>query len=87
MPIYSAIHKAPISTGSFQSLKTAATTIDATNTQIPFGQIDVYLNNDSAVAITIVFNAISDATALAEANAFRTFNLPEKFNGSSRMRW
>jgi len=76
MPIYSAIHKAPISTGDFQPLKTAATTIDASNTQLPCGQVDAYFYNESGVNITMVFNATSTATAAAENSAFRTFNLP-----------
>lgn len=76
MPIYSAIHKAPVSSGDFQALKTAAATIDASNTQLPCGQVDAYFANDSAVSITIVFNATSIATAAAENTAFRTLNLP-----------
>jgi hypothetical protein len=75
MPHLATLITCPISSGSYESLKTAPAD-SSTDAKIPCGEVECWFRNDSAVIINVVFNVTNATDAAAEATAFRYITVP-----------
>jgi hypothetical protein len=75
MPHLATLITCPISSGSYESLKTAAAD-STTDAMVPTGEVECWFRNDSAVVINVAFNVTNATDAASEVTAFRYITIP-----------